>query len=272
MTILGLIDPIRNPQPWATLAACGAKDVESEQKRVVSNRFVMPDRPNKLDLCKAPATVAAAPGYGRTRSKFDMSQDTWRRHPIYQAYEVSTDGRVRSVDRFIVYRDGRRPVLTRGRELGLKPHKAGHRFVSLSVQNKSINRLVHRLVMETFVGPRPAPGIDIRHLNGIPTDNRLENLAYGTKSENSQDSLRHGTCWQANKTHCPRAHEYTPENTYLHPTTGGRHCRECRRINSREYYALHGDRLRAVEKASPAYRVMLEARKAARRQRKATAA
>jgi WhiB family redox-sensing transcriptional regulator len=30
MTILGLIDPIRNPQPWATLAACGAKDVEPE--------------------------------------------------------------------------------------------------------------------------------------------------------------------------------------------------------------------------------------------------
>jgi WhiB family redox-sensing transcriptional regulator len=30
MTILGLIDPIRNPQPWATLAACGAKGVEPE--------------------------------------------------------------------------------------------------------------------------------------------------------------------------------------------------------------------------------------------------
>lgn len=33
----------------------------------------------------------------------------------------------------------------------------------------------------------------------------------------------------AAKTHCPRDHEYTPENTYIRPRTGTRRCRACRR-------------------------------------------
>lgn len=36
---------------------------------------------------------------------------------------------------------------------------------------------VHDLVMSTFVGPCPE-GMEVRHINGIKTDNRLENLQY----------------------------------------------------------------------------------------------
>lgn len=44
----------------------------------------------------------------------------------------------------------------------------------------------------------------------------------------------------ARKTHCPRGHEYTPENTWAHPRYGtghnaGRECKECRRVRHREY-------------------------------------
>lgn len=49
----------------------------------------------------------------------------------------------------------------------------------------------HRLVMLAFHGPIP-PGLIIRHLNGVPTDNRLENLAFGTAAENTNDTRRHG--------------------------------------------------------------------------------
>jgi hypothetical protein len=35
-------------------------------------------------------------------------------------------------------------------------------------------------------------------------------------------------CRNASATHCPRGHEYTPENTYR-TTRGGRECRTCRR-------------------------------------------
>jgi DNA-binding transcriptional regulator YiaG len=49
---------------------------------------------------------------------------------------------------------------------------------------------VHRLVMLAFVGPCPA-GHEVRHINGDPSDNRLVNLRYGTRSENQKDRARH---------------------------------------------------------------------------------
>lgn len=55
-----------------------------------------------------------------------------------------------------------------------------------------VNRAVHRLVAETFLGPRPADS-QIRHLNGNRTDNRVDNLAWGTAAENAADRDTHGT-------------------------------------------------------------------------------
>jgi hypothetical protein len=51
---------------------------------------------------------------------------------------------------------------------------------------------VHRAVLLAFIGP-PPEGCEARHLNGDAFDNRIENLAWGTKSENARDRLRHGT-------------------------------------------------------------------------------
>ncbi|MDE2095631.1 MAG: HNH endonuclease [Patescibacteria group bacterium] len=52
--------------------------------------------------------------------------------------------------------------------------------------------LVHRLVLEAFIGPCP-PGMECRHLNGNRSDNRLENLCWGTRIENVEDKRKHGT-------------------------------------------------------------------------------
>ena len=51
---------------------------------------------------------------------------------------------------------------------------------------------VHRLVLEAFVGPCPE-GMECRHLNGDPSDNRVENLAWGTHQDNMDDRSKHGT-------------------------------------------------------------------------------
>lgn len=64
--------------------------------------------------------------------------------------------------------------------------------VELRQEGRGQYIFVHRLVLMTFVGPLP-PGQECRHLNGDRTDNRLSNLAWGTRIENMQDRKRHGT-------------------------------------------------------------------------------
>ncbi len=75
----------------------------------------------------------------------------------------------------------------------LKPGKerGGHLFVMLSVGGEAKHMLVHRLVLFAFVGPAPE-GMECRHLNGDPQDNRLENLCWGTHSQNGLDAAKHG--------------------------------------------------------------------------------
>ncbi len=51
--------------------------------------------------------------------------------------------------------------------------------------------LVHRLVAQTFYGPAPEGKCDVRHLDGNKANNVLSNLAWGTRSENMQDVVKH---------------------------------------------------------------------------------
>jgi hypothetical protein len=72
----------------------------------------------------------------------------------------------------------------------LKPFAVGRRY--LGVRIKGRNRRVHHLVLETFVGRRP-DGLQCRHLDGDPRNNRLGNLKWDTAVANSADKLVHGT-------------------------------------------------------------------------------
>lgn len=51
---------------------------------------------------------------------------------------------------------------------------------------------VHRLVAQVFI-PNPLRLPCVRHLNGVPSDNRVSNLAWGTYKENEEDKHAHGT-------------------------------------------------------------------------------
>lgn len=75
----------------------------------------------------------------------------------------------------------------------LKPSKnRGYERVSLCKNGKIKDVFIHQAVLWAFVGVQPK-GIEVRHLNSDPSDNRLENLCYGTKSENMQDAVAIGT-------------------------------------------------------------------------------
>ena len=112
--------------------------------------------------------------------------ENWKAIPDYEGwYEVSDYGRVRSVERTTRHGHKRKQ-----RVLKATPQGGKYLKVDLSRDNRQRTRLVHQLVLEAFVGPRD--GKQACHNNGIRTDNRLENLRWGTISENALDRSKHG--------------------------------------------------------------------------------
>ena len=115
----------------------------------------------------------------------------WRPVSGYEdTYEVSSSGDVRSVDRTVRYFDGRERFY-RGRTLRQSNGSHGYPMVNLCRGGSCRAALVHRLVLESFVGPCP-DGMECRHIDGNRLNPRLANLAWGTSAENSADTRRHG--------------------------------------------------------------------------------
>jgi DNA-binding transcriptional regulator YiaG len=64
-------------------------------------------------------------------------------------------------------------------------------YVYIGFEGRRTSRLVHTVVLESFVGPRPH-GHEGAHANGNPHDNRLANLRWATATENAADRAEHG--------------------------------------------------------------------------------
>lgn len=157
--------------------------------------------------------------------------ETWLAIPGYEgAYEASDAGQVRSLDRVARTRWGADYPI-QGRVLRQHVQTNGYRYVSLTVDGKVRRAQVHTLVLEAFVGLRPA-GHQARHLDGDRLNNALSNLAWGTVSTNLRDKTRHGTDHNARKSHCPAGHPYDEANTYR-TKKGKRFCRACHRERER---------------------------------------
>lgn len=106
----------------------------------------------------------------------DTELEQWRPIPGMNGNFVSTLGNVYSVR------------TRRLRRFSVLP-KRGYRTLNYS---GGVCRLVHRIVLETFVGPKP-DGMEACHLNGVAWDNRLVNLKWVTHSENELHKRQHGT-------------------------------------------------------------------------------
>lgn len=147
-----------------------------------------------------------------------MDDEIWVAAPGYPRYEISNKGRVRHA----------RTMRVRAEVLDNK----GYPMLNLSTDTGVKRAAVHRLVCLAFNGPPTGDYSWVLHRDGNPANNRIENLYWGNNSENQKDAVRHGTHPMSRKTHCPRGHEYTEENTY-HRRDGktGRNCRACAREN-----------------------------------------
>lgn len=104
-------------------------------------------------------------------------------------YQVSNQGRVRSLDREVIRADGKKKTF-KGKILKLiKNKKNGYLYVSI----KGKTYLVHRLVAEAFI-PNPENKPDIDHINTVRDNNKAENLRWVTKSENMNNELTKEKC------------------------------------------------------------------------------
>lgn len=84
---------------------------------------------------------------------------------------------------YLVYPDGRIFSIRQKRFLKSKPDFHGYSYTTINgVKEKN-----HRIIAFLFI-PNPLNKICVNHINGIKTDNRVENLEWCTYSENNKHS------------------------------------------------------------------------------------
>ena len=97
----------------------------------------------------------------------------------------------------------------------------------------------HRLMYELIVSKIP-DGLVIDHLCKVRHCVNPKHLEPVTNKENVLRSDGFAAV-NSKKTHCPKNHEYTTENTYL-DKSNMRHCRECGREYMRKYAKRKGNK------------------------------
>ena len=154
--------------------------------------------------------------------------EEWRPvHGYGERYWVSNLGRVKSV-RYVTSRKE-----TTTRFLTMRPGKKGHLRVALCKDGACVDFRVHILVLEAFVGPRPASEHGL-HNNDDKNDNRVSNLRWGTGSENMYDRVDNGLHQMSIKEKCKRGHSLSGNNLYTTPEPQvSRQCKSCRLARSR---------------------------------------
>lgn len=120
-----------------------------------------------------------------------MVSEEWRPVVGWEGmYEVSSLGRVKSVNRRIVSSSGVvQPVV--GRVLAQKQCRDGYLMVCLCRNNKPWFSSVHRLVSAAFI-PNPCGLPQVNHKNLDKSDNRVCNLEWVTQEQNTEHAVANG--------------------------------------------------------------------------------
>lgn len=111
--------------------------------------------------------------------------ETWIDVKGYEGcYQVSNYGRVKSMRRKVASRNGVRELP----EKIIVPLFTKQGYLNVIASKKQVRQtlVVHQLVAECFIGPRP-DGYVIDHIDRDKTNNKAENLRYVTASGNQRN-------------------------------------------------------------------------------------
>ncbi|MBP7149793.1 MAG: HNH endonuclease [Acidobacteria bacterium] len=107
-----------------------------------------------------------------------LENEEWKPWPRKPSLLVSSLGRVWSTKR--------------GKFRAINIGTDGYPYVSIWMGPKLTSFRLHVMVLSTF-RPKEDGSMICRHINGIRTECRLENLEWGTNKENASDTIRHGS-------------------------------------------------------------------------------
>lgn len=111
-------------------------------------------------------------------------KEKWKEVEGYEGYyEVSTLGRVRSVDRRIVFKNNAGSRKYKGQILKQRISTSGYPIVNLNINKNCKTVSVHRLVATAFIEKEEGKEI-VNHIDGNKRNNNVENLEWVTYSEN----------------------------------------------------------------------------------------
>ena len=115
--------------------------------------------------------------------------EIWKSYPYIAGIEVSTLGRVRTIDRVVSSEKGTQFV--KGRILKPQDNGTGYLRVDVSIDGKRVKKLVHRLIAQAFI-PNPEELPQINHKDSDPTNNNISNLEWCTASYNRRYQEKYG--------------------------------------------------------------------------------
>lgn len=161
-------------------------------------------------------------------------QEIWADNTILGAhYEVSSIGRIRSVDHYVTFFNGHKDCKRKVKGQILKPTIDKFGYNRIVIRGKGY--FIHRLVASSFIGECD---LEVNHKDGNKNNNRVENLEYVTHLDN----IRHAISTGLFNTDIPRAYPRIKSAKKLtqEQIENIRYLHRCKKYKYKELASMYG--------------------------------